>query len=86
MYLSGVYNSTNLANINGSYAHSRRSTLHLIDLPQKQIDQIVQNYTFFVMVRHPFQRFLSAFRNKLESNNSEYFQVSIAIFESINYS
>ncbi|KAH1011637.1 carbohydrate sulfotransferase 11 [Dendroctonus ponderosae] len=76
MVLTGESNATNLVNIPATIAHSNSSTIRLSDLPLADIKWILNNYTLFLIARHPFERLLSAYRNKFTENitSSKYFQ------------
>lgn len=51
----------------------------LADLPVPEIKRVLTEYTLFLIARHPFERLLSAYRNKFADNitSSKYFQVSL---------
>ncbi|XP_044743117.1 carbohydrate sulfotransferase 11 [Chrysoperla carnea] len=77
MILSGKWNNTNLLSIPGDTAHASTSVTKLSDLSDNEVHYCLNNYTKFLIVRHPFERLLSAYRNKLEGHkqsNSKYFQ------------
>lgn len=78
MVLTERSNATDLASIPGNLVHANGSLLKFPELDEGSARQSLTNYTSFVMVRHPFERLLSAYRNKLEGNkpSAKYFQVS----------
>ncbi|XP_064214306.1 carbohydrate sulfotransferase 11 isoform X2 [Tribolium castaneum] len=75
MVLTGVTSATNVVDIPGSVAHAENSTLKLSQLRNDSIANCVNTYTTFIMVRHPFERLLSAYRNKFETTYTQYFRV-----------
>ncbi|XP_071831302.1 carbohydrate sulfotransferase 11-like [Apostichopus japonicus] len=52
------------------HTQERTSLIHLMDLDPIERETVMKNYTKFLIVRHPFTRILSAYRNKLEPNGS----------------
>lgn len=76
MILTGVSNATNVLSIPANVAHSRQLFLTLRNFTLETAVHLLNTYTKFIFVRHPFERLLSAFRNKLERNSirSKYFQ------------
>lgn len=76
MILSGVINTTEVLSIPADLAHSRHVLASLANYTEPRIAQLLTTYTKFLFVRHPFERLVSAFRNKLEPNliRSKYFQ------------
>lgn len=76
MVLTGTSNVTNLLEIPSHQAHSENSTVRLSQFPYKDAMKYLKTYTTFMIVRHPMERLLSAFRNKFEGNltSSKYFQ------------
>ncbi|XP_017774694.1 PREDICTED: carbohydrate sulfotransferase 11 isoform X1 [Nicrophorus vespilloides] len=76
MVLTGKSNATDLVGISASLAHSDGALEKLTDLPSEEALSVLNNYTSFMMVRHPFERLLSAYRNKLEDDkaSARYFQ------------
>lgn len=77
MLLTDQANSTNLLEIPAYLAHAENSTLKLSQLPKNEAISSLENYTSFIMVRHPFERLVSAYRNKFsDTAYSNYFHVS----------
>lgn len=77
MILTGAYNTSDPLTIPASLVHEPESLLRLSDMNSKEAEKCLQDYMKFIMVRHPFERLLSAYRNKLEGNlpSAKYFQV-----------
>nr|CAI5818783.1 unnamed protein product [Callosobruchus analis] len=76
MVLTGESNATNLIDIPANVAHSENSTLRLSQLEHSEIRNVLEEYTMFLVARHPFERLLSAYRNKFVDKlpSSKYFQ------------
>lgn len=78
--INGQWTSNSPQKIPGSLVHRSGIFLKLNKIPEELREQVMSdNYTRLLFVRHPFERLLSAFRNKLEENSitSKYFQKRI---------
>lgn len=64
MVLTGDSDTKHPVQISASVAHMDNSTLKLSQLTQAEADSCLRDYTLFLVVRHPFERLLSAYRNK----------------------
>jgi len=82
MVLSGVDTAAlgtgdDLSQIPADVAHKPSTLDRLSDYPAGRAAEMLNTYTKFLFVRHPFERLLSAYRNKLEQrhqDSSRYFQ------------
>lgn len=66
--------------IPGSLVHKEGVFVTFNELDENEREMVMsENYTRLIFVRHPFERLLSAYRNKLEENTSKsaYFQQRI---------
>lgn len=82
MVLTHRSNATNLSEISASLAHANGTLTRLTEVPANDAKEMLYKFTSFLMVRHPFERLLSAYRNKLEDNqgaSARYFQVCYSL-------
>lgn len=79
MILLGTADSQNASSIPAEIVHKKSTFPKLSDYSIDEVKYFIENYTKYLFVRHPFERLLSAFRNKLEerSQRSKYFQMRI---------
>ena len=76
LVLSGHMNVTNPFDITPAQAHSREYNKHLKTLDMYSVEEIkyrLENYFKFMFVRDPFERLLSAYRNKFTVSYNTYF-------------
>lgn len=74
---AGSENGTaDLSQIPADVVHKPSTLDRLSDYPARRVADMLAGYTKFLFVRHPFERLLSAYRNKLEQqhDSSRYFQ------------
>ena len=64
----------NPLDIQASDSHMRTGFKTLDQFSDSEIETRVQNYFKFMFVRHPFERLLSAYKNKFSERYSVYFQ------------
>ncbi|XP_028176311.1 carbohydrate sulfotransferase 11 [Ostrinia furnacalis] len=76
MILTGKWNDTDVLNIPASLAHSPGMFRNLSSVPKPERDYMLDSYHKMIIVRNPFERLLSAYRNKLEGDlpSARYFQ------------
>ncbi|XP_064076760.1 carbohydrate sulfotransferase 11 [Vanessa tameamea] len=76
MILAGKWNDTDVLSIPASLAHSPGMFRNLSSVSKEDRDIMLENYQKMIIVRNPFERLLSAYRNKLEGSlpSAKYFQ------------
>lgn len=79
MILAGKWNNTDVLSITASIAHTPGMFRNMSTVSRPERDYMLENYHKMIIVRNPFERLLSAFRNKLEGDapSAKYFQVSL---------
>lgn len=87
MILSGLANSSDPLSIPADLVHKRGVFLTLNNFTVPEIRNMLNSYTKFLFVRHPFERLLSAYRNKFERDyvRSSYFQSRFGRYIIKNY-
>lgn len=77
MILAGKWNDTDVLSIPASLAHTPGMFRNMSTFTKPERDFMLDNYHKMIIVRNPFERLLSAFRNKLEGDaqSAKYFQV-----------
>lgn len=75
LVLTGYYNTTKGSQLRATDVHDSydKHLTYLSDLSAGGISYRLRNYKKFLFVREPFQRLVSAFRNKILSSKNEYF-------------
>ncbi|CAG9784084.1 unnamed protein product [Diatraea saccharalis] len=76
MILTGKWNDTDVLSIPAHLAHSPGMFRNLSSVPKDQRSYMLDNFQKMLIVRNPFERLLSAYRNKLEGDtpSAKYFQ------------
>ncbi|KAL0849548.1 hypothetical protein ABMA28_013814 [Loxostege sticticalis] len=76
MILTGKWNDTDVLSIPAYLAHSPGMFRNLSSVPRPERDYMLDSYHKMIIVRNPFERLLSAYRNKLEgeTQSAKYFQ------------
>ncbi|XKL59658.1 hypothetical protein PGB90_000674 [Kerria lacca] len=79
MILLGSANNENASSIPAEIVHRKSTFPKLSDYSTEKTKYFLTNFTKYIFVRHPFERLLSAYRNKLQepSERSKYFQMRI---------
>lgn len=76
MLLLGMVETENILSIPSDLVHRQHIMPSLINFTVPEIKHILRSHKKFLFVRHPFERLLSAYKNKFEQhyNSSKYFQ------------
>lgn len=79
MILSDKWNTTDVLSIPATLAHSPGMFPSLANVSKEERLNLIENFNKLIFVRHPFERLLSAYRNKLEgdSPSARYFQTRV---------
>lgn len=68
MVLMGKTNATDPMDVDRTEAHQYKTFRRLNNYTRSEAEFVLANYTKFLFVRHPMERFLSAYRNKFADN------------------
>lgn len=81
MILSGRWNNTDVLSVPANEVHERGLFRSLDSVNATERENMLDTYHKMIIVRNPFERLLSAYRNKLEgkTQSAKYFQVSLII-------
>jgi hypothetical protein len=77
MIATGIWKGSSPLDIPADLAHSSATFKRLSNYTMSEIEKKLLAYNKLIVVRHPFERLLSAYRNKFEAKNeksSMYFQ------------
>ncbi|XP_046682182.1 carbohydrate sulfotransferase 11 isoform X1 [Homalodisca vitripennis] len=76
MIMTGMVQTSDILSIPSTVVHQQHYIPSLLNFTDEQIQEMLQTHTKFIFVRHPFERLLSAYKNKFEQryNSSKYFQ------------
>ena len=87
MILMGKTNHTDPLQIVANVSHRMHVFRRLSDYKTEEIQHRLKNYMKFMFVRHPFERLLSAYRNKFlqNSSNSDYLGHDVQFEEFVRY-
>ncbi|CAB0016902.1 unnamed protein product, partial [Nesidiocoris tenuis] len=87
MKMTGKSNASDILSIPAHEAHDRQFHSTLRNFTAVDAEYFLKKYTKFMFVRHPFERLLSAYKNKLEQNyiGSKYFKDRIGKYIMQNY-
>jgi len=72
MILTNKTNAVDVTEIDHEVAHKHNRMMTLDKYSKAEIDFRLKNYMKFTFVRHPFERLISAYNDKLVENNSFY--------------
>lgn len=87
MILADKWNDTDVLAIPASVAHAPGLFRNLSTVEKSERDFMLENYHKMIIVRNPFERMLSAYRNKLVGDlpSARYFQVYFVAASALNF-
>uniref|UniRef100_A0A1B6KWD5 Carbohydrate sulfotransferase n=1 Tax=Graphocephala atropunctata TaxID=36148 RepID=A0A1B6KWD5_9HEMI len=76
MIMIGMAGTSDILSIPSTVVHQQHYIPSLLNFTDMEVLEMLQTHTKFIFVRHPFERLLSAYKNKFEQryNSSKYFQ------------